>query len=553
MYIKALNFIRAGSVPGKGVILTRLPQANTIPIRKRRGRQPQLPARPGFWAGRGNKEYRLDEKRRSRIKILLALGLLALSFCLWLFPSNVVELIAKQRHVLLGRYSVDRFSTLFALTPILWLVCYALWASTKMSRRQVGFRIAAVLFSVLLGALAVEPVARMLRKPRYIEKKVEQKKDWRVERVEGVVRHRPPNKTFEMRYADLPPTARTYPNAPAGHPAIDVILKTDSLGYRNRTGLTQCDIVAVGDSFTEGSRVSDDESWPFLLEKKLNRRVYNLGISGGRPDRYLTAFRVYGLDLKPKIAVFMIYEGNDFKRIKFEKGPVSPAKPFHKRIRETIKSSPVIKGLKKAFIKHLGPINADAPVRGSEILSWMPVAAPPGHAAKYYAFEPKRLMRLYWSESGFRQSPEWTTNAKVFRMIKDMCRKKGVRLVFAYAPSKPHVVMPLVKEKIPPEKLHAFASFEERGLPPPNEFKQRLYDRLGSQERVMRRFCSEEGIGFVSVTQVLQNMAAQGQQVYYTYDQHWTALGHMAVAEQISRYLAAFGAAGPSGMEKEGE
>jgi len=493
----------------------------------------------------------LDEKRKNRVKIILALGALAISFCLWLFPSNVVELIAKQRDVLLGRYSVDRFSTLFVLTPVLWLVAYSLWASTKMSARQVGFRIAAVLFSVLIAALAIEPLGRLIRKPRYVEKRVEEKRDWKVERVEGVVRHRPPNRTYKIRYADLPPTARSYPKARPGYPAVDITLRTDGRGYRNQTSYEQYDIVTVGDSFTEGSRVSDHEAWPSVLDRRLNQTVYNLGISGGRPDRYLSVFRVYGLDLKPKIAIFMIYEGNDFKRIRLKKGPPSQGKPFHKQIRETFKSSPVVKGLKKFFIKSLGPVNADAPVPGAEILSWMPVAAPPGKEAKYYSFQPKRLMRLYWSESGFHQSPEWTTNAKVFKMIKDLCRKKGIRLIFAYAPAKPHVVMPLVKERIPRDKLHAFASLEERGLPRPAEFKRRLYDRLGSQENVMRRFCESEGIGFVSVTRALQNMAAKGRQVYYTYDQHWTAPGHMAVADEIWRYLEASEQAGPRIEEKE--
>jgi hypothetical protein len=39
-------------------------------------------------------------------------------------------------------------------------------------------------------------------------------------------------------------------------------------------------ILAVGDSFVFGYQVSDDETWPALLEKRLNRRVVNGGVSG---------------------------------------------------------------------------------------------------------------------------------------------------------------------------------------------------------------------------------------------------------------------------------
>jgi len=42
-------------------------------------------------------------------------------------------------------------------------------------------------------------------------------------------------------------------------------------------------ILAVGDSFVFGDQVSDDETWPALLERRLNRRVVNGGVSGYGP------------------------------------------------------------------------------------------------------------------------------------------------------------------------------------------------------------------------------------------------------------------------------
>ena len=196
---------------------------------------------------------------------------------------------------------------------------------------------------------------------------------------------------------------------------------------------------------------------------------------------------------------------------------------------------------RKAFIKYLGPINADGPVPGAGILSWMPVEVPHGPGAKYYAFRPKRLTRLYWTECDFRQSFGWTSTAKVLKMIKDVCDREEIRMVIVYAPSKPHVVMPLVKENISQKHLYAFASFKKRGLPAPKEFKNKLYNRLGTQEKVLREFCQNQNIEFVSATAALQNMAAGGHQVYYTYDQHWTRLGHVTVAEELFRYFTASG------------
>src|SRR5262245_37601591 len=44
-------------------------------------------------------------------------------------------------------------------------------------------------------------------------------------------------------------------------------------------------ILTVGDSFVFGDQVSDDETWPALLERRLNRRVVNGGVSGYGPGQ----------------------------------------------------------------------------------------------------------------------------------------------------------------------------------------------------------------------------------------------------------------------------
>ena len=47
-----------------------------------------------------------------------------------------------------------------------------------------------------------------------------------------------------------------------------------------------------------------------------------------------------------------------------------------------------------------------------------------------------------------------------------------------------------------------------------------------------------EGIEFISTTDILREQMTRGVQVYYTYDQHWTRWGHLAVAQIVSRYLS---------------
>jgi hypothetical protein len=70
-----------------------------------------------------------------------------------------------------------------------------------------------------------------------------------------------------------------------------------------------------------------------------------------------------------------------------------------------------------------------------------------------------------------------------------------------------------------------------------------LLPRLNVQESAVRDFCRTESIEFISLTEPLRRIIARGVQAYFTYDQHWTPLGHQIVAETISRYLQTAGKA----------
>lgn len=454
----------------------------------------------------------------------------------------MLELVAEQEDVFLGCYSLERLSAYAAITPALWLAAFGAWTFDTLGRREWAFRLGAILGSVLLGAVAVDLVARLARTPRYVERSVAVGPDDETASERRIaIRHRPPNQVYRVRYEDVPETARSYPGAPPGHPPIEGTLTTDAFGFRNRELRRRYDIVAVGDSFTEGSHVDDTQTWPALLGDRLSTSVYNLGASGTDPQRYVSHFEALGLPLAPRIAVFMIYEGNDFKGarpIRRQSKPGVGAKlSLWERFQNAIEFSPAVLGIERAFLDYLAPIGSERPLPGAEILSWMPVAVPPGEHARHYAFKPKRLTRLYVSRDEFEGSFRWRSTARVLEGAVMLAERAGVRLVFAFAPSKPHVVMPLVRDRVPAEHLRAFASFREDDLPPAERFREELFSRMDVPERVLADFCARRGIDFVSPTRALRERAARGDPVYYTYDQHWTAIGHEVVASEIGRHL----------------
>lgn len=477
---------------------------------------------------------------KNSIHSSMAYALVAAGVLIWFIPSDVVTLIVKQRHVLCGRYSKELFSLFFFLTPALWITAYCLFTASSPNSRKIRFAIITGISASLITLVVSDLIWRSLRKARYIEESEKVVDSWPGDRAENsIIRRRPPNLHYRISFADLPPTARSYPRAAAGFPPVELTLTTDHNGYRNTAPQNDIKIITVGDSFTEGSRVSDDQTWPVLLSQKIGKNVYNIGISGSGPINYLSAFRKYGLPLKPDIAIFMIYEGNDFKGVRNRDiGAISL--DVNDRINIWIKTSPVIQIVKHAFIRSFGPINSNMPVSGAESISWIPIAVPSGPTAKYYAFHPKRLHRLIRTPSNFQDSFGWTTTRDVFLETIETCRRSKIRLIFAYAPSKPHVLMPLIENTLDANHLYEFMTRYKASLSnaSPDDLKTVIYSNIDSQELVFAQFCREQKVEFISLTQPLRGNMAAGKQVYYTYDQHWTSVGNKVVAEELQQYLS---------------
>ncbi len=72
-------------------------------------------------------------------------------------------------------------------------------------------------------------------------------------------------------------------------------------------------ILAVGDSFTWGDEVDDDETWPAYLESILNRRVLNGGVAGYGVDQAVLRAEHLIDEHQPSIVILSMIE-NDVRR-----------------------------------------------------------------------------------------------------------------------------------------------------------------------------------------------------------------------------------------------
>jgi hypothetical protein len=562
------------------------------------------------------------------------LAIFILSILLWFTRSDTLKLVLREREVLFNRYSEGHFGVLFIVTLLLWVVVGCLWSKRPLDKHLIGDALTGVVMTIItiLGSVYL---THWMTKPRYIETNIAETSKAPATSAstsasttattaeknsapvvsetetpdEGIIRHRPPNTVDKFTIEDKPERPRSYPNPPKGFGSITGTLTTDSKGFRNLGTLRdQYDIVITGDSFAAGSHVSDEQVWTLLLEQKLGKSIYNLGASGTAPITYLNNYQLFGIDLKPSISIFVIYEGNDFKAdgipkhltLKQTQAAEIPAQPqaqtqavtdltaeadipavavpttespatkaaepaaaINKEPTPTVtpslgiaqrwdaltdhiilafKASPITRGLKVVSQRYFETAFAtDELNRYGRVKDVMPMKVTQNGKTSYYAFDPKRLQYLFYTEEEFRESKEWQATAKIIQLMAKTAIANNSKPIFIYVPSTPHVVMPFAGD-LPAKPLARFLAYVEKDLPKGNELiKKQIFERLDSEENVFMQNCLAQNLQCLSLTPALQQAMQNGVQTYYSYDQHWTPEGNKVAAETIANYLSSQG------------
>lgn len=479
-------------------------------------------------------------------RVILAMVLLVVSLLAWLPASPVIKLIIENEPVVLGRYSAGHFGSLLLLTLLLWTAAGVIFFTRTKSLVETVFALLMVYVSAGLSGFVLVIGSGLVNKPRFIEQPISGVDADTGIVLAGTVRHWIPGQRHELLQVDRPEQLRSYPDAPAGYPAFPVVLTSDARGFRNRDQLDHYDTVAVGDSFVAGSHVSDEQVWVELLRQRTGNSIYNLGVSGTDPLVYLNNFVTVGRKLQPKTVLVMLYEGNDFRDAppvpKAVANPVSAAPVGDPTLSVAFltKASPVTQGLRRLSNEVLAKIGATQAVPDyAETVGFMPVRVDTPVGRHAYSFEPKRLLYLGDSEQDFATSSDWRNVRDVLEQFVMLSKKDSFRLVLVYAPSTPHVVLPLATHNIPAGQLLNFARFKDKNLQlDADTYKQQVLARLDSQENVWMQWCRETGVECVSTTLALREAAAAGRQVYFSYDQHWTPDGNAVVADVLTTYLS---------------
>jgi len=468
--------------------------------------------------------------KKNRIRLAGSLILLSVLAGLWAVESDLTYNVAQQRAILLGRYTLEKTILLLVLTPLLLAGFFQLCKKPSVrprNGRMAVFKGVSLLLAVLISVVIADLALRMGSNKHY--------------QGDAESYHRVPGKVYRGVFRDRPEFAFSYPNALPGYPEVPYVLTVDRRGFRNPVEHDRYDWIVLGDSFAEGSSVSDEDIWPALLAGKRNVRIYNLGMSGGSPVTYLDTLETFGPELKPRVALYMLYEGNDLRDSNFRARKLEAPKKTSLSDR-LFKASPLRRVMKESLQRMLGPVGSKRfagdpsvhrPGHRMYPVAWLPVEIP-AEGGYGYTFDVKRLEQHYLTEDEFRATRAFAESTRLLKETVDRCRELGIELVFIYAPDTPHVVIEDVLERVPPEQLHAFMATRIKALPGPDELVAALREGTRVRERVFETVCRELEIPFLSLTEPLREKTRDGVRTYYVYDQHWTPEGHRVVAEFLN-------------------
>jgi len=459
------------------------------------------------------------QPRRGALRAAFFL-LVAGNVVLWLVPDNVAELVARDHLVWLGRFSGSRMFINLGITTGSALAVFIASASDPNRRRRRFFRVAVSVIMMALVVLAADFALRL-------------NFDWPYA-LGPMAYHRPVSRVQTGVFFDRPLASLSYPNVKPGYPDVPWTLTTDATGFRNTSAFERADVVALGDSFSEGSIVSDDQVWTARFARQTGLSVYNLGMHGYAPQHYLAALKEHGLKLSPRTVVLLFYEGNDFRSARLNEKPF-PWWALYVRS----EYSPFLRTLTVTCHRSFGHWGADAARKKLDVLSWLPVGVPEGPNERFYAFPPSFLMEHFVTTEEFTRKSRWRRTREVLAEIQTVCKQAGAKLLIAYIPTKAHVVLPLVADRLPSDKVHAFAMLqaEDVKLPDASSFLPGLLNRLDVMEESLTGWCREKEIELLSLTKPMREAVAQGRQTYYTYDDHWTPVGHDIAATTLAAIL----------------
>lgn len=281
---------------------------------------------------------------------------------------------------------------------------------------------------------------------------------------------------------------------------VTEVANTDSYGFRNLgRDYTKSNLYFVGDSFTWGQWVSEEKSFPRLVESELKQPVINLGVPGYSFAQYEILFHEWIDKYKPNTVILSIV-ANDLTNYSSDIG---------QKIYDTLKERNLLSWYKKTFLSQSVLKNNK---KSLPALIEYPISKEAKNGLTLFN------LSLVAPESGVGVDSDYLTSDAVVKVeaallrIINFSNENQVKLFVFLVPSKESAY---IKDYVQlfPENV-ALLKNEEIGY-------QRLCDLAISQQ-----------ITCVNLTDDFRKNSDR-EKLYFDIDGHWNPAGHQLAAKVI--------------------
>ncbi len=279
-------------------------------------------------------------------------------------------------------------------------------------------------------------------------------------------------------------------------------LRYDQKGFRNERDLTTADVVVLGDSYIEAPLVAEPELMTSVLARLNDCVVANIALAGWGPGEELAALKRIGVPLRPRLAVWTFFEGNDPENLWNYQAWVERGRPRRGRPERWS----FARGVTAALLGLLQETEQNPNV--SRHVALFRTRA--GDEVPVYFLAPPRADLDEEFFDPFRQ---------VIEEAHAVTRELDAKLVFMFVPRKFRVYRETIE--VPPRI---------------SRLRQWCVVDLPGQLRTVVKSVSPD-IVFLDLTPALAAAATEGEMVYFPDDTHWSAAGHRVVAEALTAVL----------------
>ncbi len=378
------------------------------------------------------------------------------------------------------------------VATLIWAVCALVAAAPPARRRPLALRL-----TVALGALLITAVICDLA---YVTWTVRARRFWYYGQDFPYDAHlNDPELVWKFR----PGFAYEGRANPFSH---KVRFQTDENGFRNPRGITQADVVFVGDSVTMAAEVPEEATFVQKTAQTLGLRTVNLGVFGYGPQQELAVLKRYGLAYEPRAVVWQVTEWNDCEDAERYAQRKQPTRPQLKPWVELYESySPIVAGLEKIF-KRKGAS------RENDLVLFQ---RSDGLVDKQY---------LWPVVDEVAKSPQgWQVTKRAIADAHALCRERGIALIVLFVPLHSRVLSSYVLPRTEAERTR----FSDQASAPPSTL-----------ELALAEHCRALDCPFIDLLPALRQRATTcNMHLYIKHDPHLDLDGHDEAAKAVTACL----------------